>query len=110
MLITDAVDGYMTGWSDWGQCTNPCEENGKKNWKYRTRACVEPSYGGAPCVGAKKVKARCNKTPCEGQLKSLYLGFINEIYEDLLTVLNANFSNISIISWPFLQAIYVELS
>lgn len=66
MLITDAVDGYMTGWSDWGQCTNPCEENGKKNWKYRTRACVEPSYGGAPCVGAKKVKARCNKTPCEG--------------------------------------------
>ena len=54
------VDGGFGPWSDWGDCSKPCNFDGTANQK-RTRQCDSPppSNNGADCIGEKEELKRC---------------------------------------------------
>ena len=59
------VDGALTEWSEWGQCTKTCG-NGTQN---RTRSCSNPapSNGGKNCSGVIQEYQACNTQNCPGK-------------------------------------------
>ncbi|XP_069128273.1 SCO-spondin-like isoform X2 [Argopecten irradians] len=54
------VDGEWDLWSNWTSCNVSC--GGGMTW--RTRDCVEPLYGGAPCNGTNMETDDCNIHEC----------------------------------------------
>uniref|UniRef100_A0A8W8ND26 Spondin-like TSP1 domain-containing protein n=1 Tax=Magallana gigas TaxID=29159 RepID=A0A8W8ND26_MAGGI len=54
------VDGYFKAWGDWSACSQTCGPG----FKTRTRACVPPLHGGAPCGLNNMEKAPCLQKHC----------------------------------------------
>ena len=87
-----AVDGVWTSWTDWGICSEWCN-NGTQN---RTRQCVGPFYGGLGCPGEPEQIQDCFLKYCPSRCQLLcpihqitYTSFINivvDISEKQLTM------------------------
>ncbi|XP_065928295.1 properdin isoform X2 [Magallana gigas] len=56
------VDGYFENWSDWNSCSQTCGSG----FMMRTRACVPPQYGGAPCSQNDRETQECLLKHCPG--------------------------------------------
>ncbi|XP_045160489.2 SCO-spondin-like [Mercenaria mercenaria] len=54
------VDGYWEEWSEWTECSVPCAGGSRD----RTRACVQPKFGGKECVGTDAETEECNTQKC----------------------------------------------
>ncbi|CAJ0583415.1 unnamed protein product, partial [Mesorhabditis spiculigera] len=50
-----SVDGGWSEWSDWSRCTSNCGIG----LKTRSRECIPPVNGGAPCFGRSSEVAKC---------------------------------------------------
>lgn len=59
-LKPKAVDGIMSEWSEWGNCSKSCGEGVRK----ATRTCTEAKNGGVECVGETVKEEPCNTDPC----------------------------------------------
>ncbi|XP_078334077.1 adhesion G protein-coupled receptor B1-like [Crassostrea virginica] len=53
------VDGVLRDWGPWGHCSATCEGQRK-----RTRACIPPTNGGAPCTGSTTESEQCGAQNC----------------------------------------------
>ncbi|XP_022314749.2 adhesion G protein-coupled receptor B1-like isoform X1 [Crassostrea virginica] len=53
------VDGVLRDWGPWGHCSATCEGHRK-----RTRACIPPTNGGAPCRGSTTETEQCGTQHC----------------------------------------------
>ncbi|ELU05195.1 hypothetical protein CAPTEDRAFT_180911 [Capitella teleta] len=62
MLNSCPIDGGLSQWSPWSQCTSTCGGG----LQSRTRACDNPApqYNGADCDGALDEQAECNEQEC----------------------------------------------
>lgn len=59
------VDGHFKAWSDWSACSQTCDSGVKT----RTRGCVPPLHGGAPCGPHNLEKAPCLQKQCPGNVQ-----------------------------------------
>ena len=66
MALFFAVDGGMSQWSNWTECSPDCGEG--QSFRFRLCNSPEPAYGGANCTGAFKEERNCNLPPCPGEL------------------------------------------
>ena len=57
----NTVDGVLRDWEPWGHCSATCEGQRK-----RTRACIPPTNGGAPCSGNTTDTEQCGAQHCPG--------------------------------------------
>ncbi|CAJ1075493.1 properdin [Xyrichtys novacula] len=61
------VDGFWSGWSNWGQCSSSCIPQGSVPTRTRQRTCSNPvpssSPQGASCQGEDKQTDTCNQLP-----------------------------------------------
>ena len=55
------IDGHLTVWSDWSECSVSCG----RGTKTRSRDCQSPRFGGAPCLGDVFDEAPCQSGPCD---------------------------------------------
>lgn len=55
------VDGQLTGWSNWSECSVSCG----RGVITRTRDCQSPLYGGSPCIGDVFEDAPCQVGDCD---------------------------------------------
>nr|XP_022315094.1 thrombospondin-2-like isoform X1 [Crassostrea virginica] len=53
------VDGVLRDWGPWDHCSATCEGHRK-----RTRACIPPTNGGAPCTGNTTETEQCGTQHC----------------------------------------------
>jgi len=56
------TDGGWSDFSDWSECTNPC--NGGVQGRTKTCSNPAPANGGADCVGDDSETQDCNPDPC----------------------------------------------
>lgn len=54
------VDGYLKDWSEWSTCSQTCGSG----FKTRSRVCVPPRNGGAPCGRNNPEKNQCMVKHC----------------------------------------------
>ena len=55
--------GYWGDWSNWGSCSvSSCGQTGTQG---RTRSCIGPYGGGAPCVGDTSESQACSTAACD---------------------------------------------
>jgi len=54
------IDGFYKQWTSFGKCSVTCGQG----IQTRTRACVQPRFGGAACVGSTKEQQNCQASPC----------------------------------------------
>lgn len=64
-MIMLPVDGYFKAWGDWSACSQTCGPG----FKTKTRACVPPLHGGAPCGLNNMEKAPCLQKHCPGNVQ-----------------------------------------
>lgn len=64
-MIMLSVDGYFNAWGDWSACSQTCGPG----FKARTRTCVPPLHGGAPCGLNNMEKAPCLQKHCPGNVQ-----------------------------------------
>lgn len=64
--VYSKVDGALGAWQHWNHCSATCEGQRK-----RTRTCVPPQYGGAPCRGNTLDTQACGSTHCPGYIISV---------------------------------------
>lgn len=62
-LVT--VDGYIEDWSNWSTCSQTCGSG----FRTRSRACIPPKYGGAPCSQNDQETQQCMLMPCPGSIR-----------------------------------------
>ena len=64
--IFASVNGNWALWSDWNNCTLPCD-GGTQN---RSRTCTDPQpqYGGDDCVGNEADVQTCNAHICPSKV------------------------------------------
>ena len=55
------VDGVLRDWGPWDHCSATC-----KGHRKRTRACIPPTNGGAPCRGSTIETEQCGTQHCPG--------------------------------------------
>ena len=69
-----AINGGLTDWSDWSDCTVSCGSGTKT----RTRTCTspEPSYSGRTCSGDLEDSRSCANKPCAGMFIARQIGQI----------------------------------
>ena len=69
-----AVDGGLSTWSSWSQCTLSC--NG--GTRSRTRSCTNPAPAGngkdCSALGDKLETESCNDNPCKGLYVNYFWG------------------------------------
>jgi hypothetical protein len=54
--------GYWSGWSGWGSCSvSSCGQTGSQT---RSRSCIGPYNGGAPCSGSTSDSQSCSTAAC----------------------------------------------
>jgi hemicentin len=56
------VDGVWEDWAEWGACSVSCG-GGERS---RARSCIQPSFGGEPCLGEAGETEACGAEPCPG--------------------------------------------
>lgn len=54
------VDGYFEDWSEWSSCVQTCGSG----YRTRSRACIPPKNGGAPCSQNNRETQRCMLMHC----------------------------------------------
>lgn len=62
------VDGRLSDWGSWSQCSATCE-----GLKSRNRTCIPPQYGGASCTGQTTQTIKCGSEQCPGILFQMLL-------------------------------------
>uniref|UniRef100_K1R8F1 Brain-specific angiogenesis inhibitor 1 n=1 Tax=Magallana gigas TaxID=29159 RepID=K1R8F1_MAGGI len=55
-----SIDGYLEDWSNWSTCSQTCSSG----LRTRSRACIPPQYGGAPCSQNDRETQQCMLMPC----------------------------------------------
>jgi angiogenesis inhibitor 2 len=56
-----SVDGRLSVWGQWSQCSGTCE-----GLRKRTRTCRPPKHGGSPCNGNTVHMENCGALHCPG--------------------------------------------
>ncbi|KAF6719140.1 Brain-specific angiogenesis inhibitor 1 [Oryzias melastigma] len=54
------VHGAWDDWTPWSLCSSTCG----RGYRYRTRTCTPPQFGGDPCEGPEKQTKFCNIAVC----------------------------------------------
>ena len=62
IFLPSAVDGELTSWSNWTECTRTCGFGEQ----YRYRDCDGPYYGGLDCQEQLNETRACNQFYCPG--------------------------------------------
>ena len=64
LVINVSVDGGLSEWSQWGECTVSCGTGSQT----RSRDCSHPApqYGGNDCSGPLEEIQACNTHSCPG--------------------------------------------
>ena len=63
IVSKSTVDGVLRDWEPWGHCSATCEGQRK-----RTRGCIPPTNGGAPCSGNTTDTEQCGAQHCLGTM------------------------------------------
>ena len=63
IISVSTVDGVLRDWGPWDHCSATCEGHRK-----RTRACIPPTNGGAPCTGNTTETEQCGTQHCPGMI------------------------------------------
>lgn len=61
------VDGAWSIWSNWGDCSLTCGDDGSRD---RQRSCSAPApqFGGSECIGNNTETGSCEDTPCASKI------------------------------------------
>lgn len=70
-LVT--VDGYFEDWNEWSSCLQTCGSG----YRTRSRACIPPKNGGAPCSQNNRETQQCVLKHCPGMCSSYFTLYIN---------------------------------
>lgn len=70
-LVT--VDGYFENWSEWSSCLQTCGPG----YRTRSRACIPPKNGGAPCSQNNRETQQCVLMHCPGMCSLYFTLFVN---------------------------------
>ncbi|XP_028519571.1 coadhesin [Exaiptasia diaphana] len=78
VYFTIPVDGNLTEWGRWSNCSLTCG----KGTRYRNRSCTypPPAYGGKNCTGPYNDTQSCNPQPCFGAIGIQNKTIISDYY------------------------------
>uniref|UniRef100_A0A674MPC0 Complement factor properdin n=1 Tax=Takifugu rubripes TaxID=31033 RepID=A0A674MPC0_TAKRU len=61
------VDGFWSGWSNWGECSSSCIPQGQAPVRTRSRSCTNPAPSTSPpgkgCSGERSQAQNCDQLP-----------------------------------------------
>lgn len=66
-MVFFTVDGAWSIWSNWGDCSLTCGDDGSRD---RQRSCSTPApqFGGSECIGNNTETGSCEDTPCASKI------------------------------------------